>query len=262
LSAALEAVAGVAFLYAGRVFWRSREPGAGAAARAFSGWWSLAGSYDIVSSAFDVAAAVGGVPFPFFLAGKLLQVATGSLSLACLAYYLVFLFTGKRSWVIPVVTLYVVTGLLGLVAAWRRHPYAIAATSWRADLAYALPFDPASVAVVSVLLLPPVLGGLAYASLSRWVEAPEAKRRMVLVGLAMAAWFSGALAAEVVKDPFWQFVTRSGVGIVVAGIVLAAYARHKLPIASASHADPARAARSAAHGSREHELAGRVRELV
>lgn len=263
VSALVEAAAGLAFLYAGFAFWRSRAPGArGVAAGAFALWWTLAGAYDLLSSVLDALSGLGALTLGTVVAMHTGQVALGSLSLAALVYYLLYLFTGRRRWVIPIVALYVLTGIAGLLYDARRQPVAILDTDWRTDVVYAVPPDAMRPTFAAILLLPPILGGLAYAGLSRRARDAAARRRMVLLGIALAGWFTAALVAEIVSIPFWQFATRGGIGLIAAGLVLRAYSTMALQGAGAGDAEPVWAARAMESEDRAQRLEYRVRQLI
>ncbi|HEX2021667.1 MAG TPA: hypothetical protein VHH36_03090 [Candidatus Thermoplasmatota archaeon] len=250
LSGLVQVAAGLAFAYGGARFWRSRPASARhGAARAFTLWWLVSGAYNVLAA----ATAFGFADLDVHLAAQLVLVALAAVCLAGLAYYFLYLASGSRAWLGPVVAFYAAVGGATLAYVLRCGPEGVLVTDWRVDLVYRDPLSPVATGIVLLFLLPQVAGALAYALLARRAEDPVARFRMRLVGGATAAWFLAALAAELWRHPFWQFMTRAVVGLAVAAAIVLAY-RPRATGAPVVGRERRRATREA--------LQGRMRDLI
>ncbi|HEX2021650.1 MAG TPA: hypothetical protein VHH36_03005 [Candidatus Thermoplasmatota archaeon] len=219
-------VAGAAFVRVGLHFRRRpAEPANRLAVRAFAAYWIGVGLY--VSSwggVLDVLASFGVAPFGLFLAARYASLPIACAALGALMFYFAFLFTGRRAWIWISALAYAATLAAGAWYVWARDPVGVSVQAWRTDLAYASPFgSPALNAIVLMLVLPPMLGALAYATLARRAPTDAARRRILLVSAALFLWNGSALFARLSDDDFWQLVTRPVAGLAAAALALYAY---------------------------------------
>lgn len=225
LTSAVGLVAAFACVYAGRTFWRTRLPEAhGVGARGFVTYWYASAAYHVLASLMGLLGAVGATPFVPFLLLRHLLLAVGAACLASLAFSLLYLFTGSRRWLWPIVAFYAAVFLAGVVSIQASVPTGVVVGDWKVTLAFEKPLWTASYVLTVLLLLPQILGALAYGTLYWRVKDPEQRWRVGILAPAIFAWYLGALAAELARSPFWSFVTRPGVGLLVAALVVLAYA--------------------------------------
>lgn len=224
LTSAVSAVAAVAFLYAGRAFWRTRPKGQrGPAARAFVTYWWASAAYHLLTAALGLLGAFALTPFDLFLAARYVAVVLAGTCLTGLAFYVLYLFTGRRAWLWPTIAFYAAVGLSTMYYLNARRPIGVLVEPWKVDLLYSEPLSGVATAIVLMLLLPQIVGALAYGTLAWRVREPEQRFRVGVIATAIFVWFASALAAEISREPFWQFVTRPGIGLAVAALVVLAY---------------------------------------
>ncbi|HWH09422.1 MAG TPA: hypothetical protein VNX21_09500 [Candidatus Thermoplasmatota archaeon] len=229
LSALVNLAAAAAFACAGARFLRPAPTEVNRLAqRGFALYWLGTAAYTAQSGVMDALAYAGVTSFPLFLAVRYLSIPVLCAALAGGSYYLLYLYTGRKAWVWLASGLYAVVGLAMTFYVASRRPYGVVVTDWRTDLAYAAPYEatPVFSLLLLLLVLPPIAGGVAYALLARRVQDRAARRRVLLVGLGIAAWSLAALAARLSESSgLVQLLSRPVAGALVATLVLLAYAR-------------------------------------
>ena len=224
LTSAVGVVASLAFFYVGHAFWTSRpERHRAAPARAFVTYWYASGAYHLLTALLGALAASGVTPFWLFLLARHVGLVLAATCLAGLAFYLLYLFTGRRGWLWPTVAFYAAVCLSTMYYVQARGPTGVLVDAWKTDLTYAEPLSPVATLIVLLLLLPQIVGALAYGSLAFRVREPVHRYRVAILATAIFVWFASALAAELARSSFWQFVTRPGIGLAVAALVVIAY---------------------------------------
>jgi len=97
---------------------------------------------------------------------------------------------------------------------------------WSTTLTYRAPLTgPFVVIVLALLLLPQIIGGLAYFSLYFRVSDVTQKYRVLLVSLSIVVWFLSplfALAGGWAQQDWWQLASRF-IGLAAALTILMAY---------------------------------------
>lgn len=97
---------------------------------------------------------------------------------------------------------------------------------WSTTLAYRTPLTgPFFVLVIVLLLLPQIIGGLAYFILYFRVPGVTQKYRVLLVSWSIIVWFLSpliALAGGLAQQDWWQLVSRL-IGLTAALTILMAY---------------------------------------
>ena len=97
---------------------------------------------------------------------------------------------------------------------------------WDTSLIYRTPpTGPFLVIIFAMLLLPQIIGGLAYFSLYFRIGEITQKYRVLLVSVSIIVWFLSpliGLAGGVSRQDWWQFVSR-GIGLAAALTILLAY---------------------------------------
>ncbi len=226
-SAAFGVVAGVLYGAVGYLVMQRRAEGdAQVALRLFGVWWYGLSAVSLIGAAQALAVAVGSRDLSLHLALTHLYLVLICLALWALVYYLVFLFTGRTGALVPLAVAYLLyyTFLVYLVQA--SGPTAVATGRWRVDVEFAREVEGPLVTILLVLLVvPQILGALAYFTLYFKVDRPDQKYRIALVSTSIVVWFGSALAVAVVgasESDAWQVASRL-IGIAAASAILAAY---------------------------------------
>jgi hypothetical protein len=148
------------------------------------------------------------------------------LALWGLLYYLIYLFTGNRRSLAPLTLFYIIYYALLVYYITASIPESIDMERWRTTLAYRAPLTgPFFVILLVLLLLPQIIGGLAYFTLYFRVREATQKYRILLVSWSIIIWFLTpflALAGGIAEQDWWQWVSRF-IGLAAALTILMAY---------------------------------------
>jgi hypothetical protein len=227
LDALFQVVTGVVYAYVGRVTARRRVEGEGKlAADLFALWWYALGAITASGAITRVLAWSGVRDVGIFAAVTHVSLLVLCVALWALLYYLVYLFTGNRRWLVPLSAFYVVYYLAMLYYVVLRQPIGVTVTDWAVKLEYANPAPVVSTAVIVLLLIvPPLVGAAGYARLFWRVTEPTQRYRIGMVSFTLLGWFGSALGAYgtgISTDPWWQAVSRL-IGLAAALLIYAAY---------------------------------------
>lgn len=222
---AVHLVTAAAFFAVGARF-RSRrvEVGLGLARNAFIAWWACFGTYLALQGAIDVAAAARHAPFAAVLAFRLLAGPLIAAAAWGLAFHILFLWSGKGAWALPLAFYYGAAGAVYACWVWFHGPQGVEVGRWTAELRYAEPLDgPVWSIVLASFGLPLVLGSLAFLALALKVHDREKRYRILLVGTSLLLWVVSGYAAQVGAGDGLRFVTIVVLGLATACTVMAAY---------------------------------------
>lgn len=216
----------VLFGYVGRVVAERAPTGEARVANSlFSAWWVLLAVATAAPGILSLVAAY--LPPQLFVHVAVTQATLILISaaLACLLYYLIYIYTGKTRALRPVMlgyALYAFTLLLWIAYA---RPIAVEVGDWGAMLRYERPLEgPLSIILVLLLVGPQIVGALAYFSLVWRVRGRERRFRIVLVSLAIIVWFGTSLLGNLagfVDSPAWEIVSRLVAFFAAASVLLA-----------------------------------------
>lgn len=220
LSGGVQLVAAASFLYVGRVLYgRARGGGRRSAALAFVAWWWCLAAYMVLQGTLSILASAGVAPLAPFTAARFVSVALLSVAGWGLAYYVLYLYTGRAA-VAPVMAgYYALVGAAFLWAVASSRPERVVAHAWQ----YAIEPAPELGLVYVFFGAPPILATLGYLSLLPRIRAPMQRYRVGLVSGAILAWVASGLAAQLAAGDFWKFFTVTILGLVTAVTVLLAY---------------------------------------
>ncbi len=151
-------------------------------------------------------------------------------ALAGLVYYLIFLYTGKRTAWVPVAAFYgVMLAYMIYLIEWF-GPYIGVEDGARA-LLFAQEHPPVALLMFSMgLSLPPLAAAAAYMALFFRLDGREARYRILLVSLGLGLWFMYSVFGTLFRfiteteETYAGLVVAQVVGLVAALMVLAAYA--------------------------------------
>lgn len=144
-----------------------------------------------------------------------------------LLYYLVYLYTGNRSWVWPLAGFYglIFLGLISYLFLVLR-PIGVSLDNGAASMQYANDApDLYGLIVVLVILLPQLLAALAYLSLYFRLHERTQKYRILLVSLSILIWFASPLVGlglGISNFPWWDLLSRI-IGLAAVLLIYAAY---------------------------------------
>lgn len=196
------------------------------AANMFSIWWYGLAALTLVGGVTSLLSVVGVYDVAAYVTATHLLLIILCVALAGLLYYLVFLFTGSRRALTPVVLFYVFFYICLVAFVTYQNPVGVDVKRWNTTIHYDNPITgPPVTILVLLLLLPIVFGALAYFSLFFRVHDRSQRYRIALVAGTITLWFSASLVASftgVGREDWWQFVSRL-IGVAAALLILWAY---------------------------------------
>jgi hypothetical protein len=229
LFSALFAVAGASiYSYVG---WRlSKRVVSSAEARlaweSFTVWWYGLAATTLIGGFLNLFGAVGLTSLPLFVTATYLNLLIICIALLGLLYYLVYLFTGNRKALLPLAIFYLIYYILLVYYITASTPADVSVGRWSTSLTYRAPLTgPLFVLLIALLLLPQIIGGLAYFTLYFRVPQATQKFRILLVSWSIVIWFLSpllALAGGLSQQDWWQLTSRF-IGLAAALTILMAY---------------------------------------
>ncbi|MCA1812507.1 MAG: hypothetical protein LC624_00975 [Halobacteriales archaeon] len=227
VSAAFGIIEALVFVYVGVELRKRKVEGEAATAwNLFVLWWLGLGALVLVSGLQTLAVAAGYVNLAAHVTFTYLALMVLAVALWGFVYYLLYVYTGKRSLLAPLTVFYagVLAGLVYFVVV--QDPYDVAVKEWSVTLLYRQPVTgPAYAALIGAVLLPELLVGIAYGTLYFKVNDRSQRYRIALVSVATTVWFGSSLVQNVAgasQSDFWQ-VANKFIGLGAALVILAAY---------------------------------------
>jgi hypothetical protein len=194
--------------------------------RSFTVWWYGLAATTLIGGFLSLFGAFGLTSLPLFVTATYVNILVICLALWGLLYYLIYLFTGNRRLFVPLAVFYMIYYVLLVYYITASIPGNVNVGRWSTTLDYRTPpTGPLVVIVLAMLLLPQIIGGLAYFSLYFRVVETTQKYRVLLVSLSIVVWFLSpviALAGGVGQQDWWQFASRF-IGLAAALTILMAY---------------------------------------
>jgi hypothetical protein len=194
--------------------------------QSFTVWWYSLAATTFISGLLNLFGAFGLTILPLFVAATYINLLVLCLALWGLLYYLIYLFTGNSQLLMPLAIFYILYFALLVYYITASVPESINVDRWRATLDYRTPLTgPFFVFVILLLLLPQVIGGLAYFTLYFRVTDVTQKYRVLLVSWSIIIWFLSpfiAIAGGLAEQDWWQLVSRL-IGLAAALTILMAY---------------------------------------
>ncbi len=217
-------VAAVVFVYIGyRMSKRVEQGHAEAAGRSFVLWWGGVAGFIFAGALAGILAAVGVTTLGVFIAWRVLSFFALCAGIAGLVYYLLYLFTGKRGFMVPVAVFYALIFLALMVQVVVNVPVGLDVQRWRVDLTYEVPFGGPYFILLSLLILPTTVGAVAYFLLFFKTQDRLMRMRIALVSWSIAIWGLSSLLARIAENDWWQMFTRAGIGLLASLVILFAY---------------------------------------
>lgn len=227
-SATTTILVAVAYLYlAVRLAKRRRADDADAtrALRMFAAWWGLTAANQILASGLYVAAAFGWTDKSAMVAYVVVQRLLLSASLVGLMAYLLYLFRGRQH-LVALSVFYALFFAFQLWTVFAQEPSGVLVSRWRTDLVYTASV-PAWTGLVTlvVVVLPALIGSLAYLRFLGRVPTRSQRARILAIGVGLTVWWVLALVAgqrAAYDSDAIQLANRT-VGLVVALAILFAF---------------------------------------
>jgi hypothetical protein len=215
--------AGVFLLVGWAIQRRDVSPAMRIGQKAFVVWWYALAGATLLGALGNLAS----LELQPLLALTIVTLFILSIGLCGLLFYLVFLFTERRSLLVPMAI-----GYAGFFAflTWfilAGDPVGVERTTWGSTIEYANPIDqgPFLVAAIVLLIGPPLVAAGGYLSLYWKVDDPLLKRRILLVSLSILAWFGSSLIGTgtgAAETDAWRLTSRL-IGLAAAATIYYAY---------------------------------------
>lgn len=193
---------------------------------AFTVWWYGVAATTLIGGLLDLFGALGFTLLPLFVTATYINLLVICLALWGLLYYLIYLFTGRSQSLVPLAIFYVIYYALIVYYITASVPERIQLERWNASLEYQAPqTGPFFGILIILLLLPQILGGLAYFTLYFQMTEATQKYRILLVSWSIIIWFLSplfALVGGLSEQDWWQIASRL-IGLVAALTILMAY---------------------------------------
>lgn len=188
-------------------------------------WYGLAGT-TFAGGVLSLLGALGVTDLPLFLTFTQVNLLAICVALHGLMYYLLYLFTGNRRWLRPLTFFYIAYYMLLVYYINSREPTGVTVGRWTTTLAYQhAATGPFFALVLILLVVPQLVGSLAYFSLYFRVQEPTQKYRILLVSWSIIIWFLSAFLASatgLAQQDWWQIASRL-IGLAAALTILTAY---------------------------------------
>lgn len=227
-SGLLAFASGLVFTFVGRTVRRKNvQERDRDALNAFGWWWYGLAALSFYPALVNVLAVFGQLDLNLIV--SFLYVLLGILCAALwgLVYFLFYLFSGSRMLRNYLGLFYGVYYFCLVYLVVSANPTSFVVGDWGVRIQYEneLSGSPVSLLLGLFLLLPPIVGTLAYLYLGLKIKEALVRYRVGMVGGAIFVWFCSSLVASFLhlnEISWWGFVSRS-ISLAAALIVLAAY---------------------------------------
>lgn len=226
--ALLSILAAGIYYYVGRVLSRRHlaSPDSRMAWALFVVWWYALAATTLSGGLLSLLGGFGIAGLPLFATFTMVNLLAICVGLFGLMYYLLYLFTGKRSLLGPLSVFYIAYYILLVYYVQASDPAGVAVERWRATLVYQHELrGPLFIIVLLLLLFPQIIGSLAYFTLYFRVHNATQKYRILLVSWSIIIWFLTGFIASISglsEADWWQIVNRL-IGLSAALAILLAY---------------------------------------
>jgi len=194
--------------------------------QSFTVWWYGLAITTLIGGLLSLFGAFGWTSLPLFVTATYVNILVSCLALWGLLYYLIYLFTGNRQSLVLLTVFYIIYYVLLVYYITASIPSDVTVGRWNTTLVYRTPpTGPFFIILIVLLLLPQIIGGLAYFTLYFRVSDVTQKYRILLVSWSIISWFLSplvALAGGLAQQDWWQFASRF-IGLAAALIILMAY---------------------------------------
>lgn len=194
--------------------------------RLFIMWWLCLAGSTLVGAMLNLLGAFDITNLPLFVTITQVNLLIVCAALWGLLYYLVYLFTGSSRYLIPLSIYYFVFYAVLVYYISASAPADVRIGRWSTSLMFGNQISgPLFLVVLGMLVIPQILGGIAYFSLYFRVDDSTQRYRILLVSWSIIVWFGSALVASLVgltEMDSWQLTSRL-IGLIATLLVLFAY---------------------------------------
>lgn len=228
LGASFAALSAGVYFYVGHVLNRRRPASseAGLAWHLFVIWWYGLAASNLSSAVLNLLGAFGVANLPLFTTFTYMNLLAVCVGLFGLMFYLLYLFIGNRRLLVPLIVFYVAYYFFLVYYIQARSPISVTVERWRATLEYQNEVQgPLFLIAILLLVVPQIIGSLAYFTLYFKVKTATQKYRILLVSWSIIIWFLSSLLASVSglsQQDWWQIVSRL-IGLGASLTILMAY---------------------------------------
>lgn len=191
---------------------------------AFVVWWYALAATTLLGAAANLP-LFGDLEA--YLTLTILTLLVLCVGLCGLLFYLVFIFTEKRSLLVPMAIGYAGFFLFLTWFILSADPIGVESTPWGREPVYADPIveGPTVWLAIALLIGPQLVAAIGYLSLYWKVDDPLLRRRILLVSVSIIAWFGSSLigtGADVSESDWWRLTSRL-IGLAAAATIYYAY---------------------------------------
>jgi hypothetical protein len=194
--------------------------------QSFTIWWYGLAATTLTGGFLNMLGVFGLTSLPLFVTATYVNMLAICIALWGLLYYRIYLFTGNSRSRVPLAIFYVIYYFMLVYYITTSIPSNVSVSRWSATLTYRAPLaGPFFVLIIVLLLLPQIVGGLAYFTLYFRVSDITQRYRVLLVSWSIIVWFLSpliALARGVGQQDSWQLASRF-IGLAAALTILMAY---------------------------------------
>ena len=189
-------------------------------------WWYALAATTLSGAVLSLLGALGIVKLSLFVTVTIVNLLATCVALFGLMYYLLYLFTGNRRLLVPLTLFYIAYYGFLVYYVLASEPVSVSVDRWRATLVYQNEIrGPLFLAVLLLLVLPQIIGSLAYFTLYFRIKNPTQKYRVLLVSWSIIIWFLSAFLASIAglsQFDWWQVASRL-IGLSAALMIRFAY---------------------------------------
>lgn len=222
---------GALYLYVGaRVARRQLDGDAQLASKAFASWWLALGGITLLGALQTLLFVVGVRDLAVYLTVTHLLVVALCGGFWALNYYLVYLYTGSRRWLLPTIAYWTVIYLVLVYYVTALHPVGVRQVGTTVSLENANePTRAFSIALGIAAIAPMLASAIAYARLYFRVDDVTQRYRIALVAGSLSLWLLILMLGSVItvdgaalsRQPWWTYVSRSAALLAALGVLLA-----------------------------------------
>lgn len=195
------------------------------AVRMFGTWWLALAGVTLLGGVNTLLASIDASPLALLSAVLYVQLLLICVGLLGLLHYLVFLFTG-RDLALPLGAVYAAYFIALVAVIAQAHPIDVNVGRWSATVVYEHPLaSTSSTLLLALLVLPQIVGAVAYLTVAFRVREATQRFRIVLVSVSIIVWFGSSLLASargLSGADWWQVLSRA-LGLAAALATFVAY---------------------------------------
>lgn len=214
IGASLSILSAMIYFYVGRVLSRRHPASADSnlAWQLFITWWYALAISTVSGAALSLLGAFGVVGVALFTTFTLVNLQAICIALHGLLFYLLYLFTGNRKVLGPLTAFYIGYYILLVYYVLASDPVSVNVQKWNTTLEYANQIrGPLFLIALLLLVVPQIVGSLAYFMLYFQVKTVTQKYRILLVSWSIMIWFLSSLIASLSglsQFDAWQVISR------------------------------------------------------